>query len=316
MHPGPSSLDEYVARAIEELRSPLDFVRWGASRFKEFGLHFGHGTDNAVDEALGLVLHALHLEPGVPEEVLTGRLTHSEKEAVTGLLKSRIETRKPAAYLTGEAWFAGLKFQVDERVLVPRSPIAEWIERGFEPLLVPDGVGRILDLGTGSGCIAVACAFAFPDALVDATDVSEAALEVARANVEAHGLEERLRLIHCDGFAAAEGPYDLIVSNPPYVPEASYRRLPEEYRFEPEGGLVAGPEGLDVIDRIIGEAAQFLRPDGLLLVEVGEAREAVERKHPQLPFLWLDFERGGDDVFALTGTQLGAGQRDGACPSA
>lgn len=307
MKPASTSLDEYMARAVEELHSPLDFVRWGASRFKEFGLFFGHGTDNAVDEALSLVLHGLHLEPGVPEEVLTATLTRAEKEAVAALLGRRIESRKPAAYLTGEAWFAGLKFHVDERVVIPRSPIAEWIERGFEPLLDPEKVTRVLDLGTGSGCIAIACAVAFPCARVDATDVSEPALEVARVNVEAHGLEERVRLIPSDGFAAVEDDYDLIVSNPPYVPEASYRRLPEEYRHEPASGLAAGPEGLDVIDRIIEGAPKFLEPAGVLVVEVGEAREALERKYPRLPFLWLDFERGGDDVFALTRSQLPGG---------
>ncbi|MDX1528700.1 MAG: 50S ribosomal protein L3 N(5)-glutamine methyltransferase, partial [Gammaproteobacteria bacterium] len=211
----------------------------------------------------------------------------------------RIVSRKPAAYLTGEAWFAGLKFQVDERVLVPRSPLAEWIERRFEPFVEAAEVSRILDLGTGSSCIAVALAFAFPRAKVDASDLSAAALKVARANVEAHGLSRRITLIQSDGFDALEDKYDLIVSNPPYVPVSSYEKLPQEYRHEPEGGLTAGPDGLDLIDRILRDAPEHMNDKALLVVEAGEARQALEKRFPQLPFVWLEMTRGGDDVFAL-----------------
>ncbi len=299
-------LDKSMARAIEELRSAEDFVRWGAQRFSESGLHFGHGTDNALDEARWLVLHALHLNPQSPTDLSSLDLSQRQREAIAAIIERRISSRKPAAYLTGEAWFAGLKFQVDERVLVPRSPIAEWIERAFEPFVSAERVSRILDLGTGSGCIAVALAFAFPEAEVDASDLSPAALEVARLNVEAHGLVERIRLIQSDAFDELSPEYDLIVSNPPYVPETSFERLPEEYRHEPEDGLAAGPDGLDVIDKIIRDAPRYLSDKGLLVVEVGEAREALERRYPRLPFLWLEMSRGGDDVFALTRSELKA----------
>ncbi len=299
-------LDKSMARAIEELRSAEDFVRWGAQRFSESGLHFGHGTDNALDEARWLVLHALHLNLQSPTDLSSLDLSQRQREAIAAIIERRISSRKPAAYLTGEAWFAGLKFQVDERVLVPRSPIAEWIERAFEPFVSAERVSRILDLGTGSGCIAVALAFAFPEAEVDASDLSPAALEVARLNVEAHGLVERIRLIQSDAFDELSPEYDLIVSNPPYVPETSFERLPEEYRHEPEDGLAAGPDGLDVIDKIIRDAPRYLSDKGLLVVEVGEAREALERRYPRLPFLWLEMSRGGDDVFALTRSELKA----------
>ncbi len=299
-------LDKSMARAIEELRSAEDFVRWGAQRFSESGLHFGHGTDNALDEARWLVLHALHLNLQSPTDLSSLDLSQRQREAIAAIIERRISSRKPAAYLTGEAWFTGLKFQVDERVLVPRSPIAEWIERAFEPFVSAERVSRILDLGTGSGCIAVALAFAFPEAEVDASDLSPAALEVARLNVEAHGLVERIRLIQSDAFDELSREYDLIVSNPPYVPETSFERLPEEYRHEPEDGLAAGPDGLDVIDKIIRDAPRYLSDKGLLVVEVGEAREALERRYPRLPFLWLEMSRGGDDVFALTRSELKA----------
>lgn len=287
------------------MASPMDFVRWAASRMSEYGLFFGHGTDNAVDEAFALVLHALHLEPGTPAELLEAKLTSAEKAKVVSLIRRRIETRMPAAYLTGEAWFAGLKFAVDERVLIPRSPIAEWIERGFEPFLNADDVRRVLDLGTGSGCIAVACAMAFPDAHVDATDNSLDALEVARANVSAHRLADRVRPLFSDGFDDLDGEYDLIVSNPPYVPEASYRSLPPEYLHEPASALVAGADGLDVVSGILRDAPRYLSGNGLLVVEVGEARPALESRHPRLPFIWLEMSRGGDNVFVLTRSDLG-----------
>jgi ribosomal protein L3 glutamine methyltransferase len=293
-----------VAAAVEALGSPEDFVCWGARRFSEHGLHFGHGTDNARDEARWLVLHALGLDPQFTGALPQLELSRDQREAVAALIERRIASRKPAAYLTGTAWFAGLKFYVDERVLVPRSPIAEWIERAFEPFLDPARVSRILDLGTGCGCIAVALALAFAEAQVDASDVSPAALQVARINVEAHGLTNRVRLIQSDAFDGLREKYDLIVSNPPYVPEPSFSKLPQEYRHEPAGGLVAGSEGLDVISRIIREAPRFLLPKGLLVVEAGEAREALESRYPELPFLWLEMTGGGDDVFALSKEEL------------
>ncbi len=296
--------DENVARVKEELSSLQDFVHWGARRFLEHGLHFGHGTDNALDEARWLVLHALGLDPQSSGELPDLDLSRAQREAVAEIIERRISSRKPAAYLTGEAWFAGLKFYLDERVLVPRSPVAEWVERAFEPFVDPVRVSRILDLGTGSGCIAVALAFAFPQAEVDASDVSPAALEVARVNVEAYGLTDRIRLIQSDAFDSLGEKYDLIVSNPPYVPEPSFRELAHEYRHEPELGLVAGSEGVDVIAKIIRDAPRFLCPKGLLVVEVGEAREALESRYPALPFLWLEMIRGGENVFALSKEEL------------
>lgn len=301
--PGPA---RGAAADLSGLRTVRDFIRWGASRFAEAGLVFGHGTDNALDEAAALVLHALHLPPDLPEAWLGAALTRGEREAVAALLRRRIEERLPAAYLTGEAWFAGLPFQVDARVLIPRSPIAELIEHGFEPWAAGIEVRRILDLGTGSGCIGIACALAFPEAEVDLADVSAEALEVARANVARHGLEGRVRAVRSDGFAALDGTYDLIVSNPPYVSAAQMRALPPEHRHEPALALAAGPEGLDFALRILREAPARLRDPGLLVVEVGEAADALQARLPELPLIWPEFARGGDGVFVIGAAQLRA----------
>lgn len=293
------------ATAADELRTLRDLVRWGASRFEEAGLSYGHGTDNAFDEALALTLAGLHLDHTLPAEYQAARLTRSERAAVLALFRRRIEERVPLPYLTQRAWFAGLPFFVDERVLVPRSPIAELIEHGFEPWLQGATVGRVLDLCTGSGCIAVACAYAFPQARVDAVDVSPDAIAVARRNIAEHGVDERVRAVESDLFAAIpDQRYDLIVTNPPYVDAAEMAALPEEYRHEPALGLAAGDDGLDVVVRILHEAPDHLMPDGILVAEVGNSETALTERFPDVPFLWLEFERGGHGVFLLTAAQL------------
>ncbi|NMQ20315.1 50S ribosomal protein L3 N(5)-glutamine methyltransferase [Candidatus Competibacter phosphatis] len=288
------------------LHTIRDLIRWGASRMNEAGLHFGHGTDNAIDEAAALVLHALHLPPDLHAEYFQSHLTPAEKQAVLLLLKRRVAERKPAAYLTQRAWFMGLPFYVDERALVPRSPLAELIERHFAPWL-PDSraVGGILDLGTGSGCIGLACAYAFPDARVDLADISAEALEVARRNVTEHGLEDQVEVIQSDLFSALKGRrYDLIISNPPYVGLEELDSLPAEYQHEPRLGLAAGAEGLDVVMEILHQAADYLSRDGLLIVEVGNAQYALCAALPDVPFTWLEFEHGGQGVFLLNASQL------------
>ncbi len=277
-----------------------------AERFETAGLHYGHGTGNALDEAVYLVFQALGIPYGTPEDELDRPVTQEQIERIRLLAQERITSRRPAAYLVNKAWFAGLPFYVDERVLIPRSPIAELIETGFAPWIDPDRVRRILEIGTGSGCIAIACALAFPQAEVHATDISQDALDVARINVKRHGVEDRLRLSRGDGYAAvaAGNRYDIIVSNPPYVPLAELQELPPEYLHEPRLGLTAGTDGLDVVAHLLQGAANYLSDSGIVVIEVGDGQEALEARFPRVPFCWLDLECGWVGVFLLEANEL------------
>ena len=286
-------------------KTPRALIRWGADRFDKAGLVYGHGTDNALDEAASLVLYVLEIGYDQPDTVLDTEISTADCERVIALLEQRVQTRKPAAYLMEEAWFAGMPFYVDERVLVPRSPIAELIVARFIPWIDVNRVQNILDIGTGSGCIAMACAAAFPQAQIDATDVSRDVLDVARINRQRHGMEERVKLIESDLFSALEGKrYDIIVSNPPYVPREEVLQLAEEYQHEPASGLIAGKDGLDIVIRLLKDASLYLADDGILVVEVGYTHDALQAQYPQVPFIWLDFEQGGTGVLLLLADRL------------
>ena len=295
-------------RAIAgELHTIRDLVRWGMSQFNEAGLCFAHGMPNALDEAVYLCLATLHLPPDLGDEYFDCRLTHEEKRAVLENYKLRLHKRKPAAYITREAWFAGLNFYVDERVLIPRSPIAELIQQQFSPWIDHDDVRRVLDLCTGSGCIAVACAYAFEQANIVASDVSKDALDVAAINRSNHGLEDRMQLIESDLFEnIPQQEFDIIVSNPPYVSEQEMAVLEREFSFEPDSGLVAGKTGMDIVVPMLQQAENYLSDDGILVVEVGYSMPALVQLLPAVPFTWLEFAHGGEGVFLLTAEQLRA----------
>lgn len=282
-----------------------DLIRFGAAEFERAGLAFGHGTGDSVDDAAALVFHVLDLDHAQAETAYARKPTPRDVERVLAIFAERIERRVPAAYLMRRMWFAGLEFEVDERVIVPRSPLAELINAGFRPWIEPGRVHRILDIGTGSGCIAIACAVAFPQAQVDAVDVSPQALEVAGRNVARHQVGDRLRLLQGSVFEPLGAQrYDLIVSNPPYVSDAEMQALPDEYRHEPDLALRAGSDGLDVVRRILAGAKQHLEPGGVLFVEVGDSDERLQQAFPRLPFTWLEFEHGGGGVFMLRDSEL------------
>ncbi len=289
----------------KDLSTLRDLIRWGASQFNAAGLSFTQGMPNALDEAAYLCLHALHLPPDFSTEYFDCVLTMEERLEVLTLFQQRIEKHLPAAYITNEAWFAGLSFYVDERVLIPRSPIAELIDRQFSPWVVAEDVYAILDLCTGSGCIAIACAEAFENCEVVASDYSPDALDVAWINRENYALEERLQLIESDLFQAVPPQkFDIIVSNPPYVSTQEMQTLAAEFEHEPAMALQAGETGMDLVILILKQAGKFLSDDGILVVEVGYSRAALEQLLPQVAFYWLDFNCGGEGVFLLTAEQL------------
>jgi ribosomal protein L3 glutamine methyltransferase len=277
----------------------------GARRLTRARVFYGHGTDNAFDESAALVFHALNLSHDGGASLYARRVSAASQQQAEDLIERRIKERIPAVYLTNQTWFAGLPFHVDSRVLIPRSALAELIERQFTPWVTPARVKRVLDVGTGSGCIAIACAVAFPRAHVDAVDISNEALAVAQINVRKHRLGRRVHLVESDHFTGlSKQTYDIIVSNPPYVGAREMRSLPPEYRHEPRIALAAGTDGLDSVRVILREAGRYLRPGGLLVVEVGNTETAVRRAFRRLPFVWLDFERGGGGAFLLTAEQL------------
>lgn len=301
-------------RHIERLESDtgqaqrlVDVIRQGATRLAAAGCVFGHGTDNALDEARAMACQMLGLPPDTPDVYLNAQLASRERAAIMNLIAQRATTRQPAAYLLGEAWYVGMPFTVDSRVLIPRSPIGQLLERRLEPWVDASTVRRIVDLGTGSGALAIMAAHAFPGARVDAVDVSPAALEVAAHNVERHGLARRVMLHQGDLFEPLADTYDLILSNPPYLDEAEYATLPPEYLAEPRLGLVAGLDALALAEKIIHESAAFLSEDGLLVMDVGGRQLDLEARFPELPLTWPWFEQGGDGVLLAFAPDLQAG---------
>jgi ribosomal protein L3 glutamine methyltransferase len=295
-----------LTSVTNQLHTIADYCRYGATLFNQAELFYGHGSDNAFSDAYTLVMYALSLPAEVNSSLMSCRLIESEKEEILTLFNRRVEEQIPVAYITNIAYFAQLPFYVDERVLIPRSPFGELIENFFSPYISEEKTPkRILDLCTGSGCIAIACASYFADAEVDAVDLSIDALNVAQMNIENHGVSEQVIPIQSDVFSGVEGQsYDLIVTNPPYVDQQDIDALPAEYLHEPEMGLGCGVDGLDIVRKILAESASHLNDDGLLFCEVGNSEVHVKALYPNVPFTWLTFERGGHGVFMLTKAQL------------
>lgn len=286
---------------LNELGTVRDWLRFTVSAFNEAKLSFGHGSASAYDEAAYLILHTLHLPLDTLDPFLDAKLIAKEKNTLLAMLEQRITKRIPAAYLTHEAWLGDFRFYVDKRVIVPRSFIAELLREQFAPWIDNEKiVANVLDLCTGSGCLAILAAHAFPDADVDAVDISSDALEVARRNIADYGLEERINIIQSDLFSKlTDRQYDIIISNPPYVDAPSMAALPAEYRHEPQLALGSGADGLDVTREILKYAADYLKPNGLLVVEIGHNRPILEAAFPNLPFIWLDVSAGDEFVFML-----------------
>jgi len=301
-----SSARGKMAMQDECSRTVGGLIDWCANALADAGVFCGHGTETYRDESASLVFHVAGLDHTGETESYSLPIDSHQFRRIADLLRIRIERRIPMPYVLNEAWFAGLKFFVDERVLIPRSPFAELIQAGFEPWTGGARVSRILEIGTGSGCIAIACAVAFPDSEVVATDLSSAALEVARINVARHGLARRIQLLQADLMRGVSGRFDLIVSNPPYVPEGEVAMLPPEYQHEPGMALTSGPDGLASVRRILQDAADHLTPDGTLAVEVGAGRQALELAFGGLPFVWPEFEFGGEGIAVLRAVDLRA----------
>ena len=293
-------------QAESQLHTFRDLLRFSVSRFNEAGLFFGHGSSNAYDEAAYLILHTLHLPPDQMETFLDARLTNMEVSQVLGIVKRRALEKIPAAYLTQEAWLGDFSFYVDQRVLIPRSFIAELLREQLSPWVSdPASVHSVLDLCTGSGCLAILLAHAFENATIDATDISDAALEVANKNVDHYDLNQRVHLLQSDLFDGLEGRrYNLIISNPPYVNAESMASLPAEYRHEPRNALASGNDGLEATKEILKRAANYLTDEGMLIVEIGHNRATLEEAFPQTPFTWLETTAGDGFVFMLTRDHL------------
>jgi ribosomal protein L3 glutamine methyltransferase len=283
-----------------------DCIHYGVNLFDRANLYYGHGTDNAWDESVALVLHCLNLPVDSGTGVLNLTITDEQRDAIVAIFDQRVSRRIPAPYLTGESWFAGLRFCVDERVLIPRSPFAELIEQKFVPWLYRKPK-FILDLCTGSGCIGIACAVAFPDAEIVLSDISEEALAIAQQNIDGHNLANRVGVCASDLLDELSGSFDLIVANPPYVGAEELAAMPVEYRSEPVLALASGLDGLDITRRLLRQAPRFLTDGGCLCVEVGDNRRELEKEFPRLPFSWPVFERGGHGIFVIYKEDLIAG---------
>ena len=289
---------------MENLRTVQDFIRWTSSQLSLSNVFLGHGTDNPIDEAKQLILATLGLSLFIPTEFYSANLTNDEKQALFDIIQKRISDRVPTPYLTNQAWFCGHSFYIDERVLIPRSPIGELIDNHFQSLL-SQPPQQILDLCTGSGCIGIACAYAFPEAQVDITDISLEALDVAQQNIDLHEMNFRVTPMLSDLFNDIPAKqYDLIVTNPPYVDNEDMDDLPDEFSYEPKLALEAGFDGLDIVKRILSDAIHYLSPQGILVCEVGNSWVSLQEQYPQVPFNWLEFERGGLGVFSITREEL------------
>ncbi|SFF00247.1 50S ribosomal protein L3 N(5)-glutamine methyltransferase [Nitrosomonas sp. Nm166] len=295
-----------IIQAQSQLHTIRDLLRFAVSQFNKASLHFGHGSSNAYDEAAYLILKTLHLPLDQLEPFLDARLTDIERKQILDILERRVKDRIPAAYLTHEAWLGDYSFYIDERVIVPRSFIAELLQTQLSPWInKPEDISSALDLCTGSGCLAILMAYSFENAYIDAVDISAQALAVAHKNVQDYGLTDRIRIIESDLFSALpEKQYDLIISNPPYVNAESMARLPQEYRHEPQNALASGMDGLEATRLILQQAAQHLTDEGILVVEIGHNRDILEQAYPELPFTWLETSAGDEFVFLLRHDQL------------